>query len=145
MTEPFHMQETPSRDLLRIQAELYTERERYFDFCDLAQAGFVTLSERAVIQHANLATAALLGVVREMLTQQPITRFILQTDQDIFHQYRQQLLQTRQPQACQLRMLKQDGTTFWVQLKAIAAQDAVGALELRMVLSHSGEQRQSET
>ena len=83
-------------------------------------------------------------MARGALVKQPFTRFILKEDQDIYYLHRKQLFETGDPQACELRMVKQDGTPFWAHLEATAAQDADGAPVCRIVLSDITERKQAE-
>lgn len=87
MGESSLMLEMQTKKLRRVEAELYFERERYFDFCDLAPTGFITLSERGQIRQANLAATALLGITRNLLAKQQICSFIIEADHAIFHRY----------------------------------------------------------
>ena len=137
--------EMQNEELRRTQAELTAARERYFDLYDLAPVGYCTLSEQGLILEANLTAATLLGMARGALVKQPLTRFILKEDQDIFYLYRKQLLETGAPQTCELRMVKKDGTAFWAHLEATAAQDGGAAPVCRVVVSDITERRQMET
>ena len=74
-------------------------------------------------------------MARGALVKQPLTRFILREDQDIYYRHRKQLLETGAPQVCELRMLRKDAGPFWARLEAIAAQDAGGAPLCRVVVS----------
>jgi len=112
-----------NEELQRTQNELECSRARYFDLYDLAPVGYLTLSEKGLIQEANLAAASMLGVARGALVKQPISRIILNEDQDIYYLHRKKLLETGEPQTCELRMLKADGTAFWAHLAASAEQD----------------------
>jgi PAS domain S-box-containing protein len=107
--------EMQNEELRRAQAELDVTQARYFDLYDLAPVGYCTLNEKGVIQEANLTAALLLGVARKALVGKPIFRFIVKADQDIYYLHRKQLFETGQPQACELRMKKTDGTSFWAQ------------------------------
>ncbi|MBU4580940.1 MAG: HD domain-containing protein [Proteobacteria bacterium] len=135
--------EMQNEELRRVQAELDAARARYFDLYDLAPVGYFTLSEKGLILEANLTAATLLGVARGALVKQPIFRFLLPEDQDIYYRHRTQLFETHlassgqagEPQACELRLVKTDGTAFWGHLAATAAQDADGAPVCRVVLS----------
>jgi diguanylate cyclase (GGDEF)-like protein/PAS domain S-box-containing protein len=127
--------EMQNKELRRTLLELDAAQARYFDLYDLAPVGYLSLSERGLILQANLTAATLLGMSRSTLIQQPISHFILAADQDIYYQHRQQLLETEQAQACELRMLKPDGTPFWAQLDAISVQGEHTEPRLRLVLS----------
>ena len=84
--------EMQNEELRRTQAELEASRARYFDLYDLAPVGYFTLSEKGLILEANLTAATLLGVARGDLVKQPLPRFILPEDQDIYYLHRKQLL-----------------------------------------------------
>ena len=106
--------------------------------------GYCTISEEGLILEANLTAASLMGVARDALVKRPITRFILKEDQDIYYLHRKKLFETGEPQACDLRMLHQDGTQFWAHLAATAAQDADGAPVCRVVVSDITEHKLAE-
>jgi PAS domain S-box-containing protein len=136
--------EMQNEELRRAQTILDSERARYFDLYDLAPVGYCTLSEQGLILQANLATATLLSGVRKALIAQPISRFILKADQDVYYLHRRKVLETRTPQACELRMVKCDGTSFWAHLASTAAHEVDGVLVLRVVLSDVSERKSAE-
>jgi PAS domain S-box-containing protein len=136
--------EMQNEELRRAQLELDATRARYFDLYDLAPVGYCTLSEQGLILEANLTAATLLGAARGALVKQPISRFILDADEDIYYLHRKLLFEFGEPQSLELRMLKKDGTAFWAHLAATAAQDANGAPVCRVVLSDTSEQRSAQ-
>ena len=127
--------EMQNEELRVTLGKLDASQLRYFDFYDLAPVGYFTLGETGLILQANLTAAALLGVARDELLEQPITRFIFNEDQDSYYLMRKQIVATGAPLACELRLLKHDGTHFWARLDAIAASDENRAPVLRVVLS----------
>jgi PAS domain S-box-containing protein len=127
--------EMQNQELRRVQTELDAARERYFDLYDLAPVGYCTLSEQGLILETNLTAATLLGVARRILLNQPISRFILHEDQDIYYLHRLQLFKTGEPQACELRMMKMGGKIFWAQLATTIAHNSDGMPVCRLVLS----------
>jgi PAS domain S-box-containing protein len=136
--------EMQNEELRRAQAELDAARARYFNLYDMAPMGYCTLSEQGLILEANLTAATLLGVARGALVKQPLTRFILPEDQDIYYRHHKQLFESGEPQACELRIVKMDGTAFWVHLAATAAQDAGGTPVCRTVMSDITERKRAE-
>jgi PAS domain S-box-containing protein len=136
--------EMQNEELCRVQAELETSRARYFDLYDLAPVGYFTLSEKGLIQEANLAGVALLRVTRGDLAKQPVSHFILSEDQDIYYRYRKQLVETGAPQVYELRMLRADATSFWAQIETTIAQNADGAAVCRVVVSDISDRKQAE-
>ncbi len=131
-------------ELRRAQVELDGERRRYFDLYDLAPVGYCTVSEEGLLLEANLAAINLLGLTRATLIGQRISRFILEEDQDSYYLIRKNLFASGQPQSCELRMVKKDGTVFSAHLAAVLAGDAGGAPVCRIVLSDISERKQNE-
>jgi PAS domain S-box-containing protein len=136
--------EMQNEELRQAQLALDTERARYFDLYDLAPVGYCTLSHAGLIRQANLTAARLLGESRARLVKQPISRFIAKADQDVYYLHRKRVLETGEPQACELRMVKADGTPFWAHLASTAAPEADGAGELRLMLSDVSERKRAE-
>ena len=136
--------ELQNEELRWAQAALEASRARYFDLYDLAPVGYCTLNKRGLILEANLTAATLLGVVREELVKGVLSQFIIEAHQPLYFQLRQQLLETGAPQACELRMVKPDGTEFWAQLNAVAARNDDGAPVARVVLGNITARKQAE-
>jgi chemotaxis protein methyltransferase CheR len=152
--------EMQNEELRRAQTELDASRGRYFGLYDLAPVGYCTLSEKGRILEANLTAATLLNVARGTLVGQPITRFIHKEDQDIHYLHNRQLFevhsailqgrvqagmeQTVERQEYELRMVKNDGTSFWAHLAATAAQDDAGAPVCRVVMNDITYRRRME-
>ena len=136
-------------ELCRAQAELSATRERYFDLYNLAPVGYFIVSHEGRILETNLAGVTLLGLPRAALVKQPVTRFIFKEDQDVYYLHRKELLATGKAHACELRMVKADGTSFWVRLTASmqelsATPGRKSALVSRVILSDISEQKQIE-
>lgn len=136
--------EMQNEELRQTHVELDAARERYFNLYDRAPVGYCTVSQAGLILQANLTAAALLGVARGALTERPIGRFILREDQDIYSLAAKRLLKAGDPQTCELRMLKNDGRSFWVHLVATAVHEEDGAPVIRIVLSDVSERKRAE-
>ena len=127
--------ELQNEELRRSQLALDAARARYFELYNLAPAGYVTIGKPGLILEANLVVGTLLGIARNRLVGQPISRFILREDQDLFYLKRKHAFESGEPRAFELRMVKHDGTPVWVHLATAVAHDAEGAAELRITLS----------
>lgn len=128
--------EMQNEELRRAQGELEAARARYFDLYDLAPIGYFTVSEAGMILEVNLTAADMLGMARGALVKQPLTRFILPEDRDIYYRRRKLLFETGAPQVCEMRMVKRDSAPFWAQMEARLAQNAEGAPVCRAVVSN---------
>ncbi len=137
--------EMQNEELRRIQAELDVSGKRYFDFYNLAPVGYWTISEKGLILEANLTSASFLGLTRSELINQPVTNFVHHQDQDIYYLFSKNLSGLDVPGNCDLRVVRKDGTTLWLQLNAIVAQDDNGAPVSRIVLNDITERKQAET
>jgi formate hydrogenlyase transcriptional activator len=136
--------EMQNEELRRAHRELDASRERYFNLYDLAPVGYCTVSKKGLILEANLTASTLLNVARSSLVGQPINRFILKEDQDIYYLHRKHLFEKGEPDVCELRMVKQDGTSFWVRLDTTAAKDIDGTSVCRVVIINITEHKQLE-
>ena len=143
--------EMQNEELLRVQAELESARARYFDLYDLAPIGYFTISEKGLIQEANLAAARLLGMEKQLLAKKPFTQFIHSEDQDVYYHYRKRLFAAHAPQVCQVRMVNKGGDIFWARLESIVhREEAKGAADgspapvCRTVMSDISQLKQAE-
>ena len=137
--------EMQNDELRHTQTELEASKLRYFDFYNLAPVGYFTVSEKGLILEANLTSATLLGLARGALAKQPITRFIFKKDQDIYYLHRKQLFESEGTQACDLRMVKMDGTLFWAHLILTMDQDGDnGPVVCRIVMSDITDRKRTE-
>jgi PAS domain S-box-containing protein len=136
--------EMQNEELRRTQTALGAERERYLDLYDQAPVGYCTISPQELILEANLCVASLLGVARDALVKQPITRFILKEDQDTYYLFRKQPFLAGRLQVCELRMVPQDGRAFWAQLQATVAEDDSGAPVCRLVMTDITDRKRAD-
>lgn len=142
--------EMQNEELRQVQDKLEDARARYFDLYDLAPVGYLVLSMDGLILEANLTSADLLGETQATLVKQPISRFILNLDQDIYYLHRKRFLKTSEPYACDLRLRRRDGTAIWAHLATIPAralwvgpgQPSAGVPVYRMVMSDITERKQ---
>jgi PAS domain S-box-containing protein len=114
--------EMQNEELRTTQEKLEASRDQYFDLYYLAPVGYLTLNKEGVIQQANLTAATLLGVARGSLIRQPLTRFILPEDQDLYYLHRKQLFETDTPQSAEIRLTCADRPLFWALLQTVPAK-----------------------
>jgi PAS domain S-box-containing protein len=131
--------ERQNEELRRAQEDLEASKSRYFDLYDLAPVCYLTLSELGLILEANLAAATMLGVVRNDLLKKLISENIFPEDQDDYYSLKRRLIETGMMQACDLRLARADGSSFWVHLKATPVHNGEYGITF---LSHRGVKRQ---
>ena len=136
--------EMQNMELRTMQANLDAARARYFDLYDLAPVGYCTISDKGMILESNLTAATLLGLDRSALLNQPLSRYVLSDYQEIYYLYRKQLFETGKPKACELQMVKNDGTTLWAHLESNVVWDINSSTVIRIVMSDITERKQNE-
>lgn len=89
------------------------------DFYEIAPFGCLTVGKSGVILRANSTAAKLLGMTKEDLVMQPISRFIIPegTDQKDFPY--EGWFASAGPGTCEMRVMKGNGERFWADLKPI--------------------------
>jgi PAS domain S-box-containing protein len=132
--------EMQNEELRRSQAELDTERARYFDLYDLAPSGYLTLSEKGLIQQTNLTAATMLGMSRNYLLKKPMSQFIFPEDRDVYFLHRKLVIEKGEPQGFEIRMVHADGSMFWAHLQVTQADDG----EYRITLIDISERKRAE-
>lgn len=137
--------ELQNEELRRAQIELEVSRARYFDLYELAPVGYCTVSQKGLIIEANLTAAKLLNTARESVVKQPMSRFILKQDQDIFYLHRKRLFETGEPQVCELRMTGGNSPGLWVRIDAsVSAEDENHTPVYRVVITDITKRKQAE-
>jgi PAS domain S-box-containing protein len=121
------------------QRALEIERSRYFDLYDLAPIAYCTLNDKGLIIQANQTTAKLFDLSRQNLLLWAFFRLVFKLDKHAWHLHCQQLTDSGEPQTCELRMVKTDGTPFWGHLVSTLQPAQDGTLNQRVVISDISE------
>ncbi len=139
--------EMQNDELHRTQLELDDARSRYFELYNLAPMGYLTVSQKGLILESNLRASQLLNVPQLDLLTQPIFRFILPEDQDIFYHHRKNIVATGQSQACELRLRRlTEGQPTWLYLNgSLLSSDSHGDPIFLLILNDISELKQLET
>ncbi|GJQ60832.1 MAG: PAS domain S-box protein [Candidatus Scalindua sp. AMX11] len=109
--------EMQNEELRKHQILIEESRQKYAELFDYAPVGYFTISEKGLFLEANLTGAAMLGVERSVLIKEPISKFIASEDQDKYYIYRRAVDDGNETNACELKMVKKDGTVFHAHLK----------------------------
>jgi PAS domain S-box-containing protein len=127
--------ETQNEELRRTQLLLDQSTARYFDLYDLAPVGYCSLSEEGIILEANLSLCSMLGVNREALRGEKISRFIAKEYQDIYYLFRQMSFKHQTSQSCDVKMLSVKQDEIWAGLVSNLMKDSSGLSVLRLVIT----------
>ena len=136
--------EMQNEELRAAQVKLEESKARYFELYDLAPVGYCTVDQHGLVQESNLAAATLLGVARGNLVGNPFHRTIHEEDDGRFYLLCKRLVETAEPQECELRMVRQGGVPFWAHLRTTIAQSEGSAPLIRLVITDINERKKAE-
>jgi len=111
--------ETQAEELRRAQIALEESRDKYLDLYDFAPLGYLTLSDKALIEEVNLTGATLLGIERSKLINTRFRKFIAPEYFEAWDKYFLNVLDRGQKQSCPLVIMRSDGSTFPARLESI--------------------------
>jgi PAS domain S-box-containing protein len=132
--------EMQNKALHLTKLDLEATRDSYFALYDLAPVGYLTLNKIGLIQRANLTAVTMLGVERDALTNKPIQKFIFSDDIDSYYLRSRSAIVAAEDFELELRLEKDDGSPFWVNLQASLQSDD----ELWIAFSDIGDRKQLE-
>ena len=109
--------ELQNDELRDTQTALEASRNRYVDLYDFAPVGYLTIDEQGLIVEANLTCASMFGRDRRDLLKRSLSNFIVKADHHAYYRHRQDILDLKTPQSCELRIQRKDESSFWARLE----------------------------
>ena len=124
-----------------LRQALEDSNARFLNLYEFSPLGYCTINKDGLILQANRTISNILHVDPDKLLRQPIADYILQKDQDKFHILCQQLFDSQPSAECasventiELRILREDKTTFYGKLTISRQSDPEASEELNVVL-----------
>lgn len=121
--------EMQNEELQRARTEAQAALEKYYDLFDFAPVGYFLWDQDGRILEVNVAGAALLGLDREVARQMRFGQFVTDEHRRAFADFLQWVLASDEKRSCEVK-LERDGSSVWVLVEAIAAQDHQGPQSL---------------
>lgn len=116
--------EMQNEALRTTQFELETLYRKYMNLYDFAPVGYLTISDSGLILETNLTAIVMLGIGKNNALQQLFSSFVFEDDQDTFYFYRKRLFKSLSLESSELRLVKPDGSHFFVELEGIVVEDS---------------------
>jgi two-component system, cell cycle sensor histidine kinase and response regulator CckA len=134
------------KDELRAAQDREEElKNKYLDLYDFAPVGYLTIDESGIITEANLTGSELLGMAKPRVIGKHFHTFVAHTDQDTYYFHRRRLIDDGAIQACEITVLREDGSQFRVSLQSLPLHDPGGQyVGCRTILSDVTEREQAE-
>jgi len=117
--------EMQNRQLQETQQQLEASRDHYSELYDLAPVGYVSLTDKGVIEQINLVGATLLGKPREQLTGLPLSIFVYGPDRPEFFNYLKKVFDSNDRVNTELRLQKSGQVDSHVYVKCIAVRNTI--------------------
>lgn len=118
--------EMQNEELFRTQELLNDSLEKYADLYNFAPVGFFTAERDGLIKEANLTFASQLDRERVRLIETRLGLYVAAQDRGKFQLHLDRVFATRERQSCEIRLEKQNGSEFHVQLDSIAVRGSAG-------------------
>ena len=128
--------EIQNEELERKQSELESALALY----ELAPIGYLILNEKGLIQEANLAATAMLGMARDALRKKLISQLISPDNKEVYDLHKKRLIETGELQNWEMCMVRADGTPFWAHLHATSLHNG----DLGITLTNITKRKQVE-
>jgi PAS domain S-box-containing protein len=129
--------ELQNEELRQAQLDLIEMRDLYTELYDFAPNAYITISKKGLIKKSNLTFSKLLGIFREKLLNQPLSRYIDEKDQDIYYLHVRKVFEMQKKQFCELRLRTSENTPLWVRLDSLVVESTGGQSEqFRTIMSN---------
>ena len=115
--------EMQNEELRQAQVKITALGARYRELYDFAPVGYLTLDGKGRIAEANLAGAALLGVVRRDLIKRRFSLFLSLESQAEYRQFLQKLINTGDKQTREFSLPLSNDKVRYLQADAIVSED----------------------
>src|SRR3989338_1264372 len=137
--------EMQNEQLRQSQLELEKSRDRYVDFYDFAQVGYLTINHEGMIDEINLTGAALLKVARNKLPYHRFASFVAMEDRDCWHRHFLSVLKHDESLSCELVLQHDNGPRFYAHLDCLRLKKDGKEPVVRIVLTDITDRKQPET
>ena len=118
--------ELQNEELKESQIMLEDSQRKYFDLYNFAPIGYFTLTKEGIILEVNLAGARLLGLERLSLHKSAFIQYIPPDYRNIFNNHIINVLKTEQKLNVNIKLLKNDSSSFYAHLETIKVLDENG-------------------
>lgn len=138
--------ELQNEELRGHEVLLQEAHDQLLELYDFAPVGYLTVSSRGLILESNLTAARMLGVERQFILRQPLSRFICTQDADTLYLNLKLAFASNEKQTCELRFEQRNIDPFYAQLECLAIPDESGnLLSAKIIIIDISQRRQAET
>lgn len=137
--------EMQNEELRQSQIKIEESRAKYADLYDFAPVGYFTFDRHGRIAEVNLTGAKQVGVERSFVINKPFFLFVMPQFRRLFHSHIQNVFTTHTRQSCEIKLVKRDGTSFYVTMESVPALDFEGeVIRCRSAITDISEHKRLE-
>lgn len=119
ISPPGHASQLPrSNEMLELS------RSEYRQLFEHAPVGYFVFCQNTIVHDANLMGIDMLLTARRRVLHKPFLPYISSEDQHLFMQHIEHVIDTGDIQACDLELIRNDGTTFYVEMQSMPLERA---------------------
>ena len=118
--------ELQRREIQKIKREFEELQQSYMELYEFTPVGYFTFDKKGWIIETNSAGSRLLGVEKEKLVKRTFPLFVSKEDRRSFYSYFKRVFKSKKRQICELKMVKEDGTSFLARIEGISIMDKEG-------------------
>ncbi len=111
--------ERENKQLRSSQAELAELHEAFRQLFELAPIGYFVFDQESLVHDVNLTGINMLQTARRRVLHKPFLPYLNPEDEHQFKQHILHVIETGDKQACDLRLLRKDGSVFYVEIQSI--------------------------
>ena len=136
--------EMQNEDLRDARDALEKSLQRFADFYEFAPIAFLTLTDRGLVDEANVTATDLLGMAPGALLRHPFARYVIPEDADRWHLCFVRVLAQVDKADCELTLRRVDGSHVQVRIDGLATRKDGAPSTVRMTLIDIGERKRAE-
>ncbi len=137
--------EKQKTDLQQKMIKLKKSQNDYHRLYDTAPAAFFILDNQGKILDVNFAGTALIGVGKSQLLNSDLAQYVAPEFMDAFFYHRRWTLESNVRQACELKLVKGDCSTFFARLESISLKtDDRDQAYIQTIITDISDQKQMQ-
>ena len=119
--------EMQNEELRQTHEALEISRNAYAELYDFAPAGYFSFDQQGLVRRVNLLGTQLLGLDRQRVLNQPMSRWIADADgRELFSKHCADVLDREADDACEIWLQRSDGAKFFARLRSSAKDPIEG-------------------
>ncbi len=111
--------ERQNKQLRISQVELERSRTEYRQLFEHAPIGYFVFDENSLVLDVNLTGIDMLQTARRRVLHKPFLPYLNPEDQHQFKQHVEHVIETGDKQACDLKLIRNDGSSFYVEIQSV--------------------------